>query len=82
MRSILKIRKTRAAEYLGQAFTEHIFLQIVLLMIWGKHEKKVSHIFISKFDGGEQALILPLVKSLNFLCFQSLRRKRDGRGRS
>ena len=39
-RSILKIRKTRAAEYLGQAFTEHIFLQIVLLMIWGKHEKK------------------------------------------
>ena len=74
MRSILKIRKSRAAEYLGQAYRAHLANDL------GKAGKKVSHVFISKFDGGEQALILPLVKSLNFLCFQSLRRKRDGRG--
>ena len=32
-------------QYLGQAYKAHFFLQIVLLMIWGK-QKKVSHIFI------------------------------------
>ena len=61
---MLKIRQTRATEYLGQAYKAHLFANCPDNDL-GEAEKKVSRIF----GGREQVFILPLVQNLIFLEF-------------